>query len=309
MRLGIDLGGTKIEIVALDADGGERFRHRVPTPHGDYDGDARCDRGARRAMPSALVAIATRRTSASARRDRSRARRAFCAARIPSASTGSRSRRSRARARPRRAHQQRRQLLRAVGGVGRRGRGAARRVRRDPRHRRRRGHRRARSRCSTDRTASRASGATIRCRGRATTSGPVAPAICGRAAASRRGCPGRASSAITCAPRGDDAADRANRRARRGRRRGLRRHAGALRGAPRARARARDQPARSRRDRAGRRDVERRIACTTNGARRCGARWVFSDRVDTQLVRTRTAIRAACAAPRGCGRSEGEGGG
>jgi len=37
-RLGIDLGGTKIEIVALDADGGERFRHRVPTPHGDYDG-------------------------------------------------------------------------------------------------------------------------------------------------------------------------------------------------------------------------------------------------------------------------------
>jgi fructokinase len=37
-RLGIDLGGTKIEIVALDADGGERFRHRVPTPHGDYEG-------------------------------------------------------------------------------------------------------------------------------------------------------------------------------------------------------------------------------------------------------------------------------
>jgi len=32
MRLGIDLGGTKIEIVALDASGGERFRHRVPTP-------------------------------------------------------------------------------------------------------------------------------------------------------------------------------------------------------------------------------------------------------------------------------------
>jgi fructokinase len=37
IRLGIDLGGTKIEIVAIDASGTERFRHRVPTPQGDYD--------------------------------------------------------------------------------------------------------------------------------------------------------------------------------------------------------------------------------------------------------------------------------
>ena len=37
IRLGVDLGGTKIEIVALDASGGERSRHRVPTPHGDYE--------------------------------------------------------------------------------------------------------------------------------------------------------------------------------------------------------------------------------------------------------------------------------
>jgi len=36
MRLGVDLGGTKIEILALDAGGGERFRRRVPTPKGDY---------------------------------------------------------------------------------------------------------------------------------------------------------------------------------------------------------------------------------------------------------------------------------
>lgn len=36
MRIGIDLGGTKIEIVALDGDGGERLRRRVPTPQGDY---------------------------------------------------------------------------------------------------------------------------------------------------------------------------------------------------------------------------------------------------------------------------------
>ena len=35
-RIGIDLGGTKIEIVALAADGTERVRHRIPTPPG-YD--------------------------------------------------------------------------------------------------------------------------------------------------------------------------------------------------------------------------------------------------------------------------------
>ena len=37
MRLGIDLGGTKIELAALDDDGRERLRRRVPTPAGDYD--------------------------------------------------------------------------------------------------------------------------------------------------------------------------------------------------------------------------------------------------------------------------------
>jgi len=36
-RIGVDLGGTKIEIVALDADGRETLRRRVPTPKGDYD--------------------------------------------------------------------------------------------------------------------------------------------------------------------------------------------------------------------------------------------------------------------------------
>jgi fructokinase len=35
LRLGIDLGGTKIEIIAL-RDGEERLRTRVPTPQGDY---------------------------------------------------------------------------------------------------------------------------------------------------------------------------------------------------------------------------------------------------------------------------------
>jgi len=36
-RLGIDLGGTKIELAALDAAGGVRLRRRHATPQGDYD--------------------------------------------------------------------------------------------------------------------------------------------------------------------------------------------------------------------------------------------------------------------------------
>jgi fructokinase len=41
VRIGIDLGGTKIEFVALERDGRELHRHRVPTPRGDYDGTVR----------------------------------------------------------------------------------------------------------------------------------------------------------------------------------------------------------------------------------------------------------------------------
>jgi fructokinase len=36
-RIGIDLGGTKIEAIALAPDGTELARRRVPTPRGDYD--------------------------------------------------------------------------------------------------------------------------------------------------------------------------------------------------------------------------------------------------------------------------------
>lgn len=36
VRIGIDLGGTKIEIVVLATDGRELLRRRVPTPQGDY---------------------------------------------------------------------------------------------------------------------------------------------------------------------------------------------------------------------------------------------------------------------------------
>ncbi len=38
MRLGVDLGGSKIEIVALGRDGAELLRRRVPTPRDDYPG-------------------------------------------------------------------------------------------------------------------------------------------------------------------------------------------------------------------------------------------------------------------------------
>jgi fructokinase len=37
LRLGVDLGGTKIEVAALGADGAFRLRRRVPTPRGRYD--------------------------------------------------------------------------------------------------------------------------------------------------------------------------------------------------------------------------------------------------------------------------------
>ncbi|WP_373017865.1 ROK family protein [Thiomicrorhabdus sp.] len=36
MRLGVDLGGTKIEIIALDENGEMHYRQRVDTPKGDY---------------------------------------------------------------------------------------------------------------------------------------------------------------------------------------------------------------------------------------------------------------------------------
>ncbi|EBM6932296.1 fructokinase [Salmonella enterica] len=36
MRIGIDLGGTKTEVIVLDDAGEQRFRHRLPTPREDY---------------------------------------------------------------------------------------------------------------------------------------------------------------------------------------------------------------------------------------------------------------------------------
>jgi len=45
VRIGIDLGGTKIEGIALDSDGRELDRFRVATPRGDYEGTVAAIRG------------------------------------------------------------------------------------------------------------------------------------------------------------------------------------------------------------------------------------------------------------------------
>ncbi len=45
MRIGIDLGGSKIEGIVLKDDGHEVARHRIPTPAGDYDGTVRAIAG------------------------------------------------------------------------------------------------------------------------------------------------------------------------------------------------------------------------------------------------------------------------
>ena len=38
MRIGIDMGGTKIEGIALTENGEELLRKRIDTPRNDYDG-------------------------------------------------------------------------------------------------------------------------------------------------------------------------------------------------------------------------------------------------------------------------------
>jgi len=45
LRIGVDLGGTKIEAVGLGADGLERFRRRIDTPRGSYEATLRAIAG------------------------------------------------------------------------------------------------------------------------------------------------------------------------------------------------------------------------------------------------------------------------
>ena len=59
MRIGIDLGGTKIEIVALDDAGAVRFQRRVLTPRDDYDATIGAIEQLVRAAESALGCCCT----------------------------------------------------------------------------------------------------------------------------------------------------------------------------------------------------------------------------------------------------------
>ena len=59
LRIGVDLGGTKIEIAALDGARGIRLRRRIPTPAGDYDGTIRAIAGLVRDAESELGERAT----------------------------------------------------------------------------------------------------------------------------------------------------------------------------------------------------------------------------------------------------------
>jgi len=59
MRIGIDLGGTKIEAIVLDDTGAIRFRERCATPRGDYDGTIEALAGLVAAAETAIGQTAT----------------------------------------------------------------------------------------------------------------------------------------------------------------------------------------------------------------------------------------------------------
>jgi fructokinase len=59
IRIGVDLGGTKIEFVALERDGRELHRHRIATPRHDYEGTVRAIAEAVREIEKKLGRSAT----------------------------------------------------------------------------------------------------------------------------------------------------------------------------------------------------------------------------------------------------------
>jgi fructokinase len=61
MRIGIDLGGTKIEVLAIDYQGVELARHRVETPRNDYDATIRAMVGLVRRMEEETGSTASQR--------------------------------------------------------------------------------------------------------------------------------------------------------------------------------------------------------------------------------------------------------
>ena len=144
IRFGVDLGGTKIEIVALDARGAEVLRRRVATPAGDYraviDAVARLVADAERELGITRDGR-HRHAGLDLARDRPAPRLEF---RLPQRAADQARPRDGACARG--PDQQRRELFRAVGSDRWLGRRRRRGLRRDSRHRRRRRHRRSRAR-------------------------------------------------------------------------------------------------------------------------------------------------------------------
>ena len=59
VRIGVDLGGTKIEFIALERDGRELHRHRIATPRHDYNGTVRAIAEAVREIEKKLGRSAT----------------------------------------------------------------------------------------------------------------------------------------------------------------------------------------------------------------------------------------------------------
>ena len=72
IRIGIDLGGTKVEAIALDSSGGEVFRKRIPAPRGVYEhtvdaivdlvGDAEREAGAKGSVGIGIPGMLSRAT-------------------------------------------------------------------------------------------------------------------------------------------------------------------------------------------------------------------------------------------------------
>src|SRR6266540_3950095 len=113
IRIGVDLGGTKIEAIALDAAGAVRARRRVPTPRDDYPATLRAIAGLVEAVEGEVgergtVGIGMPGAISPAPRPR------------PPPPHG-----------PTPALRERRELLRALRGARRRGGGGPRGVRRD----------------------------------------------------------------------------------------------------------------------------------------------------------------------------------
>ena len=176
-RIGIDLGGTKIEGVAIDAAGALLARERVATPRDRYDDTVAADR---RAGDQARA----RRGEPLHGRHRHPGAISPATGLVKNAnSTWLNGRRSSAisrRARPAGAGRQRRQLLRALGGRRTAPPPARDRLRRDSRHRHRRRHRRQSARGRRAPTHRRRMGpqpAALAARRRA----PGPPCYCGRA--------------------------------------------------------------------------------------------------------------------------------